>query len=131
VIAVCVTGAVFFYMFRSPADRKWFLLALGMVAGGAFGNLHDRLLLGHVRDFILFDFDLPGYTWTVQLPWKSAPSRPIPQRWPIFNVADMAIMGGVGVLMALSLFAKEEKKAEPVKDPAPPASPAKAQTEGK
>lgn len=112
VIAACVTGFVFFYMFRCTRERKWFLLALGLIAGGALGNLHDRIMLGHVRDFILFDFDMPFYTWRVTLPWNSAPSNPIPQRWPIFNVADMAIDGGVIVLLVISLFTKDEKKPE-------------------
>ena len=109
-VAGCVTGAIFFYMLRCTPERKWFLLALGLIAGGAIGNLHDRILLGHVRDFIYFDFDMPFYTWRVKLPWNDAPSNPIPQRWPIFNVADMAIDAGVGVLLVISLFTKEPKK---------------------
>ena len=112
IVAGCVTGAIFFYMIRSTPDRKWFLLALGMIAGGAIGNLHDRIMLGHVRDFILFDFDVPFYTWRVTLPWNDAPSNPIPQRWPIFNVADMSIDGGVAVLLVISLFTKDPKKDE-------------------
>jgi signal peptidase II len=109
-IALGVTGAVVFYMFRTPCDRKWFLLALGLIAGGAIGNLHDRLMLGHVRDFILFDFDLPFHTWRPTFFWSDKPSAPIPQRWPIFNVADMAINAGVIVLLVISLFTKEEDK---------------------
>ena len=109
-IALGVTGGVVFYMFRTPHDRKWFLLALGLIAGGAIGNLHDRLMLGHVRDFILFDFDLPYHTWRPTFFWSDKPSAPIPQRWPIFNVADMAINAGVIVLLVISLFTKDEKK---------------------
>lgn len=114
VIALGVTCAVIFYMYRTPRDRKWFLLALGLIAGGAIGNLHDRFLLNHVRDFMLFDFDLPFHTWRPTFPWNDKPSAPIPQRWPIFNVADMAINGGVIVLLTISLFTKDEKK-EPKK----------------
>lgn len=108
-IALGVTSAIFIFMIRSHPDRKWFLLGLGLVAGGALGNLHDRVLLGHVRDFILFDFDMPGYTWSITWFWRDTPSRPIPQRFPIFNVADMAIDGGVGVMLLLSLFTKDAK----------------------
>ncbi len=109
-IAFGVTSGVVIYMFRTPRDHKWFLLALGLIAGGAIGNLHDRFLLGHVRDFILFDFDLPFHTWRPTFFWSDKPSAPIPQRWPIFNVADMAINGGVIVLLVISLFSKDQKK---------------------
>ncbi|CAG0964969.1 signal peptidase II [Planctomycetaceae bacterium] len=109
-IATGVTCAVIFYMFRTPRDRKWFLLALGLIAGGAVGNLHDRFMLGHVRDFILFDFDLPFHTWRPTFFWSDKPSAPIPQRWPIFNVADMAINAGVIVLLVISLFTKDDDK---------------------
>ncbi len=109
-IATGVTCAVILYMFRTPRDRKWFLLALGLIAGGAVGNLHDRFMLGHVRDFILFDFDLPFHTWRPTFFWSDKPSAPIPQRWPIFNVADMAINAGVIVLLVISLFTKDDDK---------------------
>ncbi len=55
------------------------ILAWGLVAGGALGNLADRLLYGAVTDFI--DFKI----------------------WPVFNVADSAITAGI-VLLLLSEF---------------------------
>ncbi|MCC6572814.1 MAG: signal peptidase II [Planctomycetes bacterium] len=99
IIAAVVLLAVFVYMVRTKPERKIFLIALGMVAAGAMGNLYDRILLGHVRDFIFFDFDLPLHE----------KFSFIPQRWPVFNVADMSILGGVGTLVVLSLFTKEKK----------------------
>jgi signal peptidase II len=65
--------------------------------GGALGNLWDRLLDGHVVDFL--DFSLAGY------------------HWPAFNVADSAIVVGALLLVTEILFAKpvEEKKPEPAK----------------
>ncbi len=101
VIASIVLIAVFFYMVRTKPQRRFFLIALGLVAAGAIGNLYDRLLLGHVRDFIFFDFDLPFHD----------KFSFIPRRWPVFNVADMSIIGGVAVLVVLSLFTKSEKPA--------------------
>ena len=58
-------------------------LALGLQLGGAIGNLVDRIRQGYVVDF--FDF---GY----QANW-----------WPVFNIADSAIVVGVG-LLALSFW---------------------------
>ena len=57
---------------------------LGLVLGGAIGNIIDRVRLGAVADF--FDFDL------------------IFMRWPAFNVADMAIVCGVILILLESLF---------------------------
>ncbi|HRJ76888.1 MAG: signal peptidase II [Planctomycetaceae bacterium] len=108
-IALAIIAGIVVFMYRATPDRRWFILGLGFAAGGAIGNLHDRVLLGHVRDFIFFDFDLPGHTWTVTLPFRDGPLRPIPQRWPIFNVADICIDIGVGLLMVITFFTKEKK----------------------
>lgn len=70
---------------RSP----WWALGLGLVLGGALGNLVDRIfrspgpLQGHVVDF-------------VSVGW-----------WPVFNVADSSIVCGAILLVALSLFGIE------------------------
>lgn len=69
---------------RSLASIGW-AIALGGLLGGALGNLVDRLLRdpgplrGHVIDFL-------------QLPY-----------WPVFNVADMAIVGSAGLMVILTL----------------------------
>ena len=59
---------------------------LALILGGAVGNLWDRLLEGHVVDFL--DFHLNGY------------------HWPAFNVADSAIVAGALLLVAEILFSK-------------------------
>jgi signal peptidase II len=72
----------------------WFLdrrskiqtLAFGLIAGGAVGNLIDRLRLGSVTDFLEFNF----YFVPFDFPWKHFPS---------FNVADSCICTGVFVLV--------------------------------
>jgi signal peptidase II len=63
-------------------------VALGLQLGGAFGNLMDRLRLGHVTDFIHFHF------------------------WPVFNVADMSIVGGV-ILLAFTMWREGKEPAQP------------------
>lgn len=57
-----------------PPDRILLRLALALMLGGALGNLIDRLRFGYVVDFL--DFRI----------------------WPVFNLADMAIVGGVILL---------------------------------
>lgn len=64
------------YACRSPRAPLW---ALGLMVGGATGNLVDRIRFDGVRDFI-------------DLRW-----------WPVFNVADAAIVGGVAVYLVWSL----------------------------
>lgn len=61
-------------------------VGLALILGGALGNLWDRVLSGHVVDFL--DFHAGGY------------------HWPAFNVADSAIVVGALLLMAEILFAK-------------------------
>lgn len=68
---------------RTDASRRWFLAALGLVCGGAVGNLIDRLRWGEVVDFL-------------DVFWKT-------HHWPAFNVADSAITVGV-ILLVLEEF---------------------------
>lgn len=63
--------------FSRHAERPWLWLPVGMLIGGAFGNLADRAREGSVIDFI------------------------DPVAWPSFNVADSAIVIGVGALFLL------------------------------
>ncbi|MDC1142502.1 signal peptidase II [Planctomycetota bacterium] len=107
-IATIVLLAVMFYALKADPKQKIFLLALGMVAGGAIGNIYDRALLGFVRDFIYFDFDLPWHGTRIG---TEGIGYTIPKRWPIFNIADMAIMGGVGCLLIISFTTPDPKKA--------------------
>ncbi|MBZ0094633.1 MAG: signal peptidase II [Sulfuricella sp.] len=74
-----VAAAVIVHLLRKHRGEKLFSLALALILGGALGNLIDRILLGHVVDFL--DFYVQNY------------------HWPAFNVADMAITGGAGLLI--------------------------------
>ena len=84
---------------RRLASRRW-ALSLGLLLGGALGNLTDRLLRspgpfrGHVVDWI-------------QLP-----------HWPVFNVADIGIVAG-GCLAVLLAARGVPLEGQPVEEPAP------------
>jgi len=78
---VVAAVVVFAMILGTPARSRLLLLALGLVLGGAVGNIYDGFVFGMVRDFLLFDFDF-------------APFDP----FPVFNIADSAICVGVGLL---------------------------------
>lgn len=69
------------------------ILALSSIFGGAIGNYIDRLRFRYVIDF--FDFHLYN-RWS----------------WPAFNIADMAIVGGVGMLLLLMFLENKKKEKE-------------------
>lgn len=79
--------AVVIMLRSSPASARVTLIALGLVLGGALGNIYDGFSEGVVRDFLMVDLDLPGFN-----------------PFPIFNVADSAICVGVGLLGLGMLF---------------------------
>jgi len=78
-----------------PRQRalKW---GLPLVLGGALGNVLDRIRYGHVIDFI-----------DVHIVYRN-----IERHWPTFNVADIAICVGVG-LMAIDMFGSGKQKLKP------------------
>jgi len=93
-----------FYRGLAPGDR-FNGLALGLVLGGGLGNLCDRLVRGEVVDFLHFEF------WG---PWS----------FPDFNLADVFIVAGVGLLMIELLVSEGIARAEAIAD-----VPAKGPTE--
>ena len=85
VIAVAIVVVLAYWLGR--AEGRPLAVALGMVIGGAIGNVVDRLRFdGAVVDFL--DFHLFGY------------------HWPAFNVADAAISVGAVALVLQSLFGR-------------------------
>ena len=88
IVAMVVLG----FLYRDlPRSSKWRSMALGLVSGGALGNLIDRVRLGYVVDFLDFHYRNQYY-------------------FPAFNVADSAICVGVGILL-LSTFSNKESDA--------------------
>jgi len=91
VLAAAALAFIIGIVYRTEPRARTFLVAMGFVAAGAVGNLYDRIRFGWVRDFIYFDFDLPLHE-SVGF---------IPRRWPVYNVADVAIVAGVILLLLL------------------------------
>ena len=90
VLAVAITGLLGYWLSKTPR-RDWkTALPFALVIGGAIGNVIDRLLHGHVVDFI-------------QWHWRD-------YFWPAFNIADAAIMGGALGIAVYGLFAGKPQK---------------------
>ncbi len=89
-IAVVVSIVIFTWIRRLGSCQHLQAAALSLVLGGALGNVIDRLLLGHVVDFIQIYYDR----------WY----------WPAFNLADSAITLGVGLLILDTLLHKAPSK---------------------
>jgi len=83
-IAIGVSLALTAWLMTLKASEKWIAAALVLIIGGALGNLYDRLVYGHVIDFI-------------HLHWGA-------RYFPAFNIADSAITLGAGLLILDSLF---------------------------
>jgi len=88
VAVVVVLGIIAFYRFLPPG-QAWLRVSLGLQLGGALGNLCDRVRLGSVVDFV--DFKI----------------------WPVFNLADLAVVVGVSIL-AFHLLVDQRPEEQPV-----------------
>ncbi len=82
-LTLAALGVVVYLFARNPL-RPWMWVATGLLAGGAFGNLVDRIRADSVTDYV----DLPS--------------------WPPFNLADVAIT--VGVVLLVFLYLREAER---------------------
>jgi len=98
---------LYYYVKAVNVSDRVTLVTLGMILGGASGNIVDRIIRGNVVDFLsvhyyhkLCSFKLLGYQFT------------FPLDWPAFNVADSAITVAVCLLLIQQLrIMKNDKKA--------------------
>jgi signal peptidase II len=88
-IASIVSLVLAVWIFRLKAQEKLLAVGLALVLGGALGTLYDRVVLGHVVDFISFHWN----------DWY----------FPAFNVADSAISVGAVLLIIDSFFSSESR----------------------
>ena len=98
VIAVVVSVAMLVYVYRLPPEARMVRVLLGLILGGALGNLIDRLNQGYVTDFV--KMGIPGVYY-----------------WPNYNIADSAIVVGViamGLYVVLDDLRKQRQQAHTV-----------------
>lgn len=97
VIDVIIIIGLLYYYFTLSTKGDWpTRLALGLMLGGASGNLIDRVRQGHVTDFIHFSF------------------------WPVFNIADSCIVIGVVLLTAILLWQDRKTQTDSSSDDTAP-----------
>ena len=96
IFIVVSVGAIGFltYLFATSGRQRFYQVILGLLLAGVLGNMYDRVNLGYVRDMI---YALPG--------WKLPGSKRDVFPW-IFNVADVLLCTGVGLMIAYSFFAR-------------------------
>ncbi|WP_163579715.1 signal peptidase II [Gracilibacillus saliphilus] len=90
IITVIVIGFIIFYIQKYGKESKWLRLALAFVLGGAIGNFIDRLFRKEVVDF--FDVYIGTYDY------------------PIFNIADSALVVGVIAIFIYTFLDERNKK---------------------
>ena len=78
---IIVAGAIYYYLRHLAEHDRWAPIILGLIVGGALGNVIDRVRFGYVVDFI----------------------KTLGGRFPVFNIADSAVVVGV-FLMAVRVF---------------------------
>lgn len=89
VIAIAASVLLTVWIARTAQHKPREAFGLAFILGGAIGNLYDRIVHGHVVDFIVVHYQ-DNY-------------------WPAFNLADSAITLGAAVLIIDMLFSKEKK----------------------
>ena len=90
-IALGVSVMLIFWLKKLQSNQKLLMLAYNLILAGALGNLFDRLAYGHVIDFL--DFYYGTY------------------HWPAFNIADVGICVGAGLLI-LDVFISDSSSTE-------------------
>ena len=90
VLAIAVSVGIVWYINRAQALSKVELVGLGMVMGGAIGNMFDRIVYGYVTDFLCTEFI----------------------SFPVFNVADIGITCGVAIALIGFLFLSPANKVD-------------------
>ena len=92
VLAFAICGLLIHWLRKQSVTQRWSGIAYSLIIGGALGNVFDRLVLGHVVDFLDFY-------------WQRF-------HWPAFNLADSFIFIGA-VMIVLEGFRSEKKKEAP------------------
>jgi signal peptidase II len=93
-LALKAVAVALLWIWLARASSRISALALGLIVGGAIGNAIDRLAYGAVADFVLLHAE--GATWRFN--------------WYVFNLADVAIVAGVALLLYESVWGEHAVK---------------------
>lgn len=101
VLSIIAVLVIFYYLYQLRSHILM-RISFAVILGGAFGNLFDRFLRGRVVDFLdleFFDIHLSGGNFLL---WNLPPYSMY--RWPVFNVADMAVSLGMLIIIFSAFF---------------------------
>jgi len=94
-LALKIAAVAVLWAWLARVNDRLTALALGLIIGGALGNAIDRLAYGAVADFVLLHLETAAWRFN----------------WYVFNLADVAIVAGVAVLLYESLRGDRAPKA--------------------
>lgn len=99
-LALAISGLLAYWLYRMPRSAYGTAVPYALVIGGALSNVVDRLLRGHVVDFI-------------QWYWRD-------YYWPTFNLSDSAIVAGAIAMILHGSFGSPRASAPPAAGPGEP-----------
>ena len=88
IISFIASAGLIIFLYKKKNKNKFMRMSVILIFSGAVGNLYDRMFLGYVRDMLKFDFI----------------------NFPIFNIADAAMVIGVILLIVYVIFIYKEPK---------------------
>jgi signal peptidase II len=101
-LSIVAAILVFYYLYRMRGHNWLPQIALAFISAGAIGNLYDRFVYGRVIDFLDFEF------WDINIPTFKIIGMNFSgysmTRWPVFNVADMAVTCGMIIIISYLVF---------------------------
>ena len=110
VVAVVVLGQM---LWALPSNERFQNVALGLISSGALGNAYDRVDKRTVTDFVrVYTESEPLASWLRSSPLGQA-------EWPTWNIADAAIVVGLGMFAVHYFFLQKDNESE-TPDPARP-----------
>ncbi len=83
IVAAIAIAAIVSMVHKAEDHQTGFIVALSLMAGGAIGNIIDRLAFGKVTDFVLWKYN--GH------------------KWPVFNIADVVLLIAVGLFLIIAV----------------------------
>ena len=92
ILSMLASAGIIYYLVRQWKASEWIKSSLAFILGGAIGNLIDRLRFARVADFVDVGFG--------------------DVRWPVFNVADAAVVVGM-LMLFITLYIQEKKLSKP------------------
>jgi signal peptidase II len=106
-VSFLAIGVISYLFARSRANAVAYQEGLALILSGALGNLYDRIALGHVRDMLKL---FPGVSLPFGWHWPNGSDEVYP--W-IFNIADVALVVGVGVMIVVMWVNDRRPQTEP------------------